>query len=112
MRTIDRKPDATLRGTGPNRLHQGVVAGARTVYVAETYAPLHEQVDTLHIPRAYTRSTVFAKASRDSTIGHSPDELLMSCVDRHTVTVTVTVIGLLVRVMAMQWQWRYSYKTS
>ena len=58
-----------------NRLHQGVVAGARTVYVAETYAPLHEQVDTLHIPRAYTRSTVFAKASRDSTRGHSPDEL-------------------------------------
>ena len=50
------------RETGPNRLHQGVVAGARTVYVAETYAPLHEQVDTLHIPRAYTRSTVFAKS--------------------------------------------------
>ena len=46
----------------PNRLHQGVVAGARTVYVAETYAPLHEQVDTLHIPRAYTLSTVFAKS--------------------------------------------------
>ena len=45
-----------------NRLHQGVVAGARTVYVGETYAPLHEQVDTIHIPRAYTRSTVFAKS--------------------------------------------------
>ena len=75
LRTIDRKPDATLRGTGPNRLHQGVVAGARTVRVEETYVPLHEQVETLHIPRAYTRSTVFAKASRDSTRGHSPDEL-------------------------------------
>ena len=75
LRTIDRKPDATLRGTGPNRLHQGVVAGARTVRVAEAYVPLHEQVETLHFPRAYIRSTVFAKASRDSTRGHSPDEL-------------------------------------
>ena len=45
-----------------NRLHQGVVAGARTVCVAETYAPLHEQVETLQIPRAYTLSTVFAKS--------------------------------------------------
>ena len=70
-----RKPDATLRGTGPNRLHQGVVAGARTVRVEETYVPLHEQVEALHIPRAYTRSTVFAKASRDRTRGHSPNEL-------------------------------------
>ena len=45
-----------------NRLHQGVVAGARTVHVEEAYVPLHEQVDTLYIPRAYTRSTVFAKS--------------------------------------------------
>ena len=58
-----------------NRLHQGVVAGARTVRVEEAYVPLHEQVETLHIPRAYTRSTVFAKASRDRTRGHSPNEL-------------------------------------
>ena len=58
-----------------NRLHQGVVAGAGTVCVAEAYVPLHLQVETLHFPRAYTRSTVFAKASRDSTRGHSPDEL-------------------------------------
>ena len=45
-----------------NRLHQGVVAGAITVCVAEAYVPLHEQVETLQIPRAYTLSTVFAKS--------------------------------------------------
>ena len=67
-----------------NRLHQGVVAGARTVYVAETYAP----VDTLHIPCAYTRSTVFAKkraVTERGTIAR------MSCVDRHIVIVIVIV---------------------
>ena len=45
-----------------SRLHQGVVAGARTVHVEEAYVPLHERVDTLYIPRAYNRSTVFAKS--------------------------------------------------
>ena len=86
MRTIDRKPDATLRGTGPNRLHQGVVAGARTVRVEEAYVPLHEQVETLHtflalIPgqpylqkRAVTEREAIAR---------------MSCVDCHIVIVIV-----------------------
>ena len=71
-----------------NRLHQGVVAGARTVYVAEAYVPLHEQVDTLHIPRAYTRSTVFAKkraVTERETIAR------MSCVDRHSITISISI---------------------
>ena len=86
MRTIDRKPDATLRGTGLNRLHQGVVAGARTVRVEETYVPLHEQVETLHIPRAYTQSTVFEKKR---AVTEREAIARMSCVDRHIVIVIV-----------------------
>ena len=73
-----------------NRLHQGFVAGARTVRVEEAYVPLHEQVETLHIPRAYTPGQPYLQKR---AVTEREAVARMSCVDCHIVIVIVIVHG-------------------
>ena len=66
----------------PTGLHQGVVAGARTVHVEEAYVPLHEQVETLHTFLALIPGQPYLQ-KRAVTAREAIAR--MSCVDRHTV---------------------------